>query len=409
MKIGFDISTSGATKTGCGYFTYSLLHALADIDSQNEYLLYPTFGDHYWDPHWAKTISKIPRPSFRRGLGHRTHAALQTFWRDLPSDAKKQLGDPDLIHSNNFFCPSSSTLAPIVYTLYDLSFIAYPDHTLEETRVAAFRGVFNASTQAQKIIAISDYTRRHFLEIFPHYPPEQINVIYPASRFSSRSEQFESEPSLRIFEKQPRARPFDVSVRGEKRRSNLSPDSFWLSVGTLEPRKNHERLLKAYAQLKARAQEILPLVLVGVRGWLMKDFEKQIAGLSLQNDVMLLGYVDDLELRWLYQNCFAFLYPSLFEGFGMPVLEAMSLGAAVIASNTTSIPEIVGDAGLLVDPKSDESICHAMKRLLDDSSLRRDLQSLASLRSQKFSWQTSARQVLDVYKSLDKVPRLSRL
>ena len=292
MKIGFDVSTAGATKTGCGYFTHSLLHALAETDSQNEYFLYPTFGDHYWDPDWAKTILKISRPNFRHGLGHRTHAALQTFWRDPPSDAKKQLGNPDVIHSNNFFCLSSSKTAPIVYTLYDLSFIEYPDHTLEETRVAAFRGVFNASVQAQKIIAISEYTRRHFLDTFPHYPADQINVVYPASRFSSHSEQCEVKTSLRgafFATKQSQTQPLEVSLR----RSNLKPDSFWLSVGTLEPRKNHERLLKAYALLKAETQETLPLVLAGVRGWLMKNFERQIADLGLQNDVVLLVYVDD--------------------------------------------------------------------------------------------------------------------
>jgi glycosyltransferase involved in cell wall biosynthesis len=377
MKIGFDVSTAGTTKTGCGYFTYSLLHALAEIDSHNHYLLYPTFGDHYWDPDWEKTFAKIPRRNFQQSLRHRTYTGMQTFWRHPPPDTYRQLGQPHIIHSNNFFCPGALSTAQLVYTLYDLSFIEYPDHTLEETRIAAFHGVFNASLYAKHIIAISEYTRRHFLAAFPHYPAECVSVVYPASRFS-----------------------FRINLATPSSLASLSAEKFWLSVGTLEPRKNHQRLLKAYAQLKTGMPNGFPLVFAGVRGWLMKDFEKQIADLGLQDDLVLLGYVNDAELQWLYQNCFAFIYPSLFEGFGMPVLEAMSLGAAVIASNTTSLPEIVGDAGLLVDPKSEDSICRAMKRLSDDSVLRRNLHSKACERSQLFSWQTSARQVLDIYQSL---------
>ena len=127
-------------------------------------------------------------------------------------------------------------------------------------------------------------------------------------------------------------------------------------MGSLEPRKNHRRLLEAYA----RSGSSLPLVLAGGKGWLMDDFMgpgERPAG------VVLTGYVADSELEWLYRNCFGFVYPSLFEGFGMPVLEALSLGAPVICSNTTSLPEVAGEAGLLVDPLDAGAIAAAMARL----------------------------------------------
>ena len=132
----------------------------------------------------------------------------------------------------------------------------------------------------------------------------------------------------------------------------------------------------------------------------MNDFEKTLADLKAGADVILTGYVNDSELQWLYENCFAFVYPSLFEGFGFPVLEAMSMGAAVISSNTSSLPEIVGSAGVLVNPRDAEEIAAAMKRLTVEDGWRGALKGLAPQRARLFSWQSAARQVLELYAEL---------
>ncbi|MBI5053902.1 MAG: glycosyltransferase family 4 protein [Chloroflexi bacterium] len=390
MRIGFDVSTIGGMKTGCGYFTDSLLSHLAALDSQNEYLLYPTFGDHYWQPDWRKTFPHLHRSNFKLGLAHPTYTAMQSFWSDPPPDFEAQLGNPHILHANNFFCPTAARAARVVYTLYDLSFIEHPDYTLEETRVAAFNGVFNASLYADHLIAISHYSRDHFLQTFPRCAPEKIDVVYPASRFLTPDRSVYNSARVK----------FAMTGQAWNAARALRANEFWLSVGTLEPRKNHDRLLQGYAALKASCPQIFPLVLVGARGWLMDDFEQKIISLGLQNNVIVLGYADDFTLHWLYQNCFAFLYPSLFEGFGLPVLEAMSLGAAVITSNVTSLPEIVGDAGILLDPLRADEIAQAMQSLLHDSKLREQLKTKAFERSQKFSWDTAARQVLKIYESL---------
>ena len=123
--------------------------------------------------------------------------------------------------------------------------------------------------------------------------------------------------------------------------------------------------------------KMFPLVLAGGKGWLMDDFIKELESLDLQQEVILLGYVDDQVLQWLYRNCFAFLYPSYFEGFGLPAMEAMSLGAAVIASNITSIPEIIGQAGILIDPTSQEEIGPAMRKLVSEPGCRNKLREKA--------------------------------
>ncbi len=377
MKIGFDVSQTGRLKAGCGYFADSLIRHLAEVDSKNTYILYPTFGEAYWDPDWSATTCLIDRPDFRRGLGQETFEATQLFWNNPPANFEDQLGAPDIVHANNFFCPTTLRNARLVYTLYDLSFVEYPEWTTEANRIVCFSGVFTASLYADCIVAISDYTRRHFLEIFPHYPADRVVVVHLASRFSGRSN---------------RARPASLPT--------LRPEHFWLMVGTLEPRKNHRRLLQAYAHLRAQGLQTFPLVLAGGKGWLMNDLEKTLDELGLRQDVALLGYVEDEVLQWLYENCFAFIYPALFEGFGLPVLEAMSLGAPVIASRVTSIPEIVEDAGILVDPLSEEEISRTMLQLFRERQLREALKEKAVRQAMKFSWQVAARAVMECYKEV---------
>lgn len=385
VRIGFDISQTGKSKAGCGYFADSLIRHLAKIDTQNEYVLYPTFGDFFWDSN-NSSVCRIDQANFRVGLHHYSFYGAQQFWRKPPGDFEQQLSAPDVVHANNFFCPTNLENARLIYTLYDLGFLENPEWTTEQNRTGCFNGVFNASLYADYIIAISGYSRRHFLETFPHFPEHRAIVVYPASRYSSTK---------------ALARPGNLEV--------LRPESFWLSVGTLEPRKNHLRLLKAYARLKAQVGHTHPLVLAGGKGWLMDDFEQVLDELRIRQDVVLLGYVDDEALQWLYQNCFALLYPSLFEGFGLPVLEAMSLGAPVITSNVTSIPEIVGDAGLLVDPYEEEDILQAMLNLSRGKVDRNRLKEMSISRASMFSWVDAAKSVLEIYRdALLKPPRFSR-
>jgi glycosyltransferase involved in cell wall biosynthesis len=382
MKIGFDISQTGKAKAGCGWLAESLIRHLAEIDAQNEYVLYPTFGDVFWGVDGPATTIHIDKPNFRRGLSHTTPAEAQAFWRSAAPDLETLLGTPDIVHANNFFCPRGLNKTRLVYTLYDLNFLDHPESTTEANRIACFTGVFGASLHADFIVAISQYSRNHFLETFPHYPPERVQIVHPASRFQ-----------LKPDCPQPR------------RLAHLQPGRFWLNVGTIEPRKNQRRLLQAYARLKAQLGESFPLVLAGGNGWLMEDFGKFIDGLGLSGDVILPGYVEENELQWLYQNCFAFLYPSLFEGFGLPVLEAMTLGAPVVASNRTSLPEVVGADGLLVDPFQEEEIFQAMFRLSTDPSLLTAARDRSLERAKQFSWSQTAKETLRIYQHVIQRPR----
>jgi glycosyltransferase involved in cell wall biosynthesis len=383
MKIGFDVSQTGAARAGCGYFAYSLIGALAACAPHDEFLLYPTFGDFFWDPDWLRSTWVPKLPNFRRAPGHATHEEAQTFWCESRDGFEEELGNPDIVHSNNFFCPRPLHRARLVYTLYDLSFLENPEWTTEANRAGCFEGVFQASLHADQILAISHFSKRHFLETFPHYPEERITVAHLASRFSDI-----------------------LPVEQPACLSQLQADHFWLCVGTLEPRKNHSRLLHAFARLKARLGRVTPLVLAGGQGWLVDDLSRLIGTLGLTGDVVIAGYVDDQALQWLYQNCFAALYPSLFEGFGLPVLEAMSLGAAVITSDVTSIPEITGDAALLVNPYQEEDLLEAMLRLVANSNLRNQLKARAQPQARRFRWDAAARIALHCYEQAMLTSRL---
>ena len=378
MRIGFDVSQTGANKAGCGYFAYLLIKHLAQLDHDNYYILYSSFAPDFWDPDHKRTTFQTRQPNFERRFADFSHSQARAFWQQPPADFEAALGRPDIIHANNYFCPKGLRHARLVYTLYDLVYVAYPEFTTEANRLICFNGVFEASLRADMIISISEYSKRHFLEIFPHYPAEQVRVLHPASRFSLTDGVDEKAGQVK----------------------KLSPGEFWLSVGTLEPRKNLRRLLQAYARLRHEGLTDLPLAMAGGKGWLEEGLPDYIASLDIQNDVHLLGYVSDAWLRWLYRHCFAFVYPSLFEGFGLPVLEAMSLGAAVITSNVTSLPEITGDAALSVAPQDVEALAEAMARLQADSVLYLDLKQRALARSALFSWEKTARGVLDVYKML---------
>jgi len=375
MRIGFDVSQTGARMAGCGQVADRLIVELAELSRDDEFLLYPTFGDHYWDPDWAHATRTIDRPNVRRGLAHATHAEAQAFWTQPSGDFECQLGEPDVVHSHNFFCPVGLKKARLVYTVHDLSFLVHPEWSTESNRQACFRGVFDASLYADRVVAVSEHSRRHFLETFPHVPEEKTAVMPLASRFGDG----------------PVARPEALA--------DLSEDEFLLSVGTLEPRKNPQRLLRAYAAYAQRRSDPRPLVLAGGQGW-KTDLEQEIAALGIEPHVHLRGFVDDDALAWLYRSCRAFLYPSLFEGFGLPVVEALSQGAAVLTSRATSLPEVAGDAAVLVDPTDEGELSEAIETLSEDDGARDALRGRAKAQASRFSWRKTAEDLLDLYRAL---------
>jgi glycosyltransferase involved in cell wall biosynthesis len=185
-----------------------------------------------------------------------------------------------------------------------------------------------------------------------------------------------------------------------RRRYHL-PERYILFVGTLEPRKNIHTLLQAFAHVKAGApQDDLTLVIAGGKGWGDVDYQATVDGLKLQDHVRFIGFVEDDQLPDLYRGALVFVYPSLYEGFGLPVLEAMACGTPVITANRTSLPEVAGDAALLVDPTQPEALAAAMTSILTDSHLQQALRAKGLARARTFSWDTVAEETVAVYRAV---------
>ncbi|MFZ3040416.1 MAG: glycosyltransferase family 1 protein, partial [Thiobacillus sp.] len=307
------------------------------------------------------------------GPRHLTRETARVFWTGAGAEAS--LGNPEIIHANNFWCPTQLASGRLIYTFYDMSFAVEPAWTTETNRVSCFDGVFRSAMAADWVVAISEASRAQYLSVFPHFPEDRIRVIYPCSRFADSS----------AAGKRPKALD-DVPV-----------GSYWLNVGTIEPRKNQRRLVEAYARYLALGGAPMPLVLAGGKGWLMEDFKKHLVELGVEAHVMMIGYVSDDELIWLYRNCYANLYPSLFEGFGLPVLEGMQFGAATLASNATSIPEVAGDAAILIAPEDTEGWAQAMLRLAGNRLERDQLSAAALKQAGRFDWKRSAEALLQLY------------
>jgi glycosyltransferase involved in cell wall biosynthesis len=382
MHIGFDISQTGSEKAGCGYYSDAMIRAMLEIAPQNRYSLFPTFGDFYYD---ASMPYRNPFPGKDVHYGPRqvTRELASSFWNG--AGVERDLASPDIIHANNFWCPVQLRSSRLVYTVYDLGFAAHPGWTTERNRVGCFEGMFRAAVVADWIVAISEASRSDFLAAFPHFPKERSSVIHPCSRF------------------------VDSSLEGKRPRQldQMAPDGFWLSVGTVEPRKNHRRLVDAYKRYLALGGRAMPLVIAGGKGWLMDGFRDELAAMGMAQQVVLTGYVSDEELIWLYRNCYANLYPSHFEGFGLPVLEGMQFGAATMVSRIPSLSETAGDAAIALDPVNTEEWAQAMLRLAGAPGEREHLRAQALSRAAHFEWRTSAASLLEVYGRVVSHPKRS--
>ena len=192
-----------------------------------------------------------------------------------------------------------------------------------------------------------------------------------------------------------RFRPIN-NVEDFRLKNNL-PSKMILNVGTLEPRKNVVSLIKAFEKLKQKGYKDYKLVIAGEKGWLYKQIFKEVEHRDLKKEILFLGVVKDEDLPMLYNCADMFVYPSLYEGFGLPPLEAMACGIPVITSNTSSLPEVIGDAGIMVDPGDVNSLCEAMYNVLTDKELRCQMSKKGLKRAKLFSWEKAANEILEIY------------
>ena len=367
MRIGFDASALGAQTTGAGEYQRQLLAALPEADPTLQLTVYTARGAEGWVPPGsvARSMPWAPGERTQRilsgGLAWRRH------WR------RDRL---DLLHVPMYYLPPGAPARSIV-TIYDVRFLRLPE-TYPRLRHAFLRAAVPWSLRrASQIITISEFTKRELVELLG-IAPERITVTLLAQRSEFRP-------------------VTEAAELDAVRRKYRLPGRFILSASALEPRKNLARTVEAFARARAKglSQE---LVLAGARYFGTDDIARAISRHGLEAVVHFPGYVDDADMPAVYTMADVFIYPSLYEGFGIPLLEAMACGTPVIAANASSLPEVAGPAACLVDPLDVESIADGLLRVLGHDKFARQLRIAGFERIRGYSWARTARETVALYR-----------
>lgn len=333
-------------------------------------LFYNRHSDHALPP----ALTGIPASTLRLGqYGWRLSVLASQLTRLPYLPLARQQPRFDLYHATEHLLPRLSR--PTVLTVHDLIFERFPEHHTLTNRAFLRLAMPLFVRAATQIIAVSRHTARDLTELY-QVPNAKITVVYEGV-----------DPMFRPAPPVPLA-TLDAAIDPAR--------PYLLMVGTLEPRKNHQLALAALARLKASGYPH-QLLVVGGRGWLFAPIHAQVVQLGMEGDVHFTGYVPDALLPGLYSGATALLLPSVYEGFGFPLLEAMACGAPVIASDASSLPELAGDAALVTPVGDLDALVAAIRRMIDEPGLAQTLRVRGFARAKEFTWSAAARQTVDVY------------
>ena len=365
MRYAIDAHAIGQRLTGNEVYARSLVGAFAAVDKRSDFYTYISSKEaESWIPErfHIRYVSSNP-------FARLSYSLMNQLRRDRPDVLHVQYTAP-------IFCP-----VPTVVSIHDVSFLEHPEYFTALRRKQLEVTVARTARTAAKIITGSEFSRDSILKAYDVHPDKVVVVSDAAS------------PFFRVVNRESATR---------KARKLLGENiPFVLSVGDLQPRKNHIGLIRAFADL-VRACPQLPhkLVLVGQDTWFGARVREAAKHSGVEDRIRFLGFVTDEDLLQLYNAADCFAFPSYYEGFGIPILEAMACGRAVVCANTSSIPEVADGAGLLFDPYRTEEIARAMKDVLVDSQLRARMERLGVQRAAGFTWQETARLTLGVYEEV---------
>jgi glycosyltransferase involved in cell wall biosynthesis len=375
IKVAFNAVALLSPLTGIGQYAKSLL---TEMDAGSDLAVHKFYAKS-----WSREIRQ-------QGLSAPANRVKQWVRRFVPNSyglsravqqhyfsAGVRSFKPDIYHEPNFLAYRFD--GPSVITVHDLSWIRYPEmHPVE--RVRAMDKYFEPGLRrASRIITDSVFVKQELVDVFG-VDPSTVHPVYLGV-----------EPLFAPLQR--------VQTQAVLQTQRLVHGQYWLAVGTLEPRKNLQLALCAFMQLPQRERQACPLILVGMKGWNTGKLEQQLQPLIAAGEVRQLGYISREELVVVMAGAKALIYPSIYEGFGLPPLEAMACGVPVIASNVSSLPEVVGDAGILIDPHDADALAEKMRELQADDDLIERLGKAARLRSQQFTWRKCAEQTLQVYRA----------
>lgn len=366
MRVGIDARIVYYARGGISNYTLHLFGALAALDAGTDYYVLHSRKDR---------VSRVPGPNFRPvACWTPSHHRLERWALGLEITRLRL----DLLHSPDFIPPALGCRRSVI-TVHDLNFLYYPQFLTAESHRYYNRQIEWAVRRADHILADSHATKSD-LALLLNVPSERVTVVHLAA-----------DPAFHAL---PEAKAREIAAR-----YGLEP-GYLLFVGTLEPRKNLPGLLQAYRLLLDEGAASVPLVLIGGQGWLYNEVFEHVEALDLGGWVHFLHNVPDADLPGLYSAARVLATPSFYEGFGLPALEAMACGTPAVVADRASLPEVVGEAGLLVNPDDPEDIAQALARALTDEPLRARMRELGLAQAARFTWEETARQTLAVYREV---------
>jgi len=378
MHIGIDYTAAAWQGAGIGRYTRELIRAIVAQGDTHRYSLFYAAGGLSSDSAYIADLRQIcnTHANVRRVPIPLSPRRLTQFWQRLrvPLPIELFTGRLDLLHAPDFVLPP--TRAHTLVTIHDLSFLVHPECAEPSMVRYLIDAVPRGLRRANVILADSQATRNDLARLLA-VDPARVELVYPGV--------------------EPRFCPLPAATTEPVRRRLSLPDHFVLFVSTLEPRKNLVRLLEAFAQIVQTDNSNLHLVIAGRRGWLYEDIFASIDRLQLHERVQLLDYVHDKDLPALYNLAAAFAYPSIYEGFGIPPLEALACGTPTVVADNSSLPEVVADAAVLVSAEDVGSIASGIARVVSDAALRARLRAVGPAQARKFTWEQAAQRVLACY------------
>ncbi|PJF41135.1 MAG: glycosyltransferase family 1 protein [Chloroflexi bacterium] len=362
MHIGIDARLNYYRVGGISTYTHRIIQALEAIDTEDQYTIF----------HSRKAGASLTQAFQRANLWTPCHHRLERITLSVEL-LRYRL---DILHSPDFIPPLRGAKYHII-TVHDLNFLHYPQFLTPESFRYYNGQIKQAVTQADHIFADSEATKQDIIDM--------LNV--PAEKITTHK--------LGVDE---HFRPLPAEILEQHRATLNLPPEYFLFVGTFEPRKNIVGLLEAYQQLIAEFPDAPPLVLAGNRGWNFDEMMTRVVAMDLSSHILWRESIAYDALPALYNMAIALITPSFYEGFGLPALEAMACGTVPIVSNRSSLPEVVGDVGLQINPDDPTTIANAMRQAMSDSQWRATMQQAGLRRARQFTWSQTAQVILSVYR-----------
>lgn len=371
MRVALELQPCCGKRSGIGIYTYELAKHLSAGDGitfQGNLFNFRGRNDN------SAALEGIGMPIAENRL--LPYGVYRRLWNVVPFSYESLFPPADITHFFNYIVPPK-TSGKIITTIHDMTYLRFPE-TMDAKNLRRIRsGITRSIEVSERIVTVSEFSKREIVALLG-VPADRVTVVYNAASVGTDTEDF-SSVAARCGIRQP----------------------YILYVGTIEPRKNLTRLLRAFEQLKREAGIPHQLVLAGGRGWRCDEIYRTASKIEGTQDVVFCGYVRNEAKNSLYANASVFVFPSLYEGFGIPPLEAMTMGCPVVCAGAASLPEVVGDAARLVDPLDEVDIAEGIWQVLSDSRCACDLRERGRIQTQRFSWERSAQTLFNLYRSME--------